>query len=476
VSEFANGKINNTNMLCRNNRILEFTFSMSKKSGSAHKSSGKVTFGTTSQQLSSQAGLIPFVKFLGKINFNEMFEKMMSHERGANAEFDLRDAVTFTTVGIAAGARSQCAVIRACADSVIQTVAGWEKIPSDTTLGRIFKSSSMKDVCEFESLIHMLRKNAWKYAKGFNAQAPIPSGEMWVDIDSTVKTVYGNQEGVQKGYNEKKRGKKSYHPQLAFCAMTKEILQAWHRCGSAYTANGSTAFYQQLRSQIDLTTRMVVRADSGYFSGSLLDELDNNGDGYLIKVKMRNQTGLLMKQDWKSVEGEDGWEQAEFDYQCAGWSKKRRFVAVRRERDEQMDPATFLFDAKSYDFFCYVTTEDFMPWQCHKEYGKRATCETWIEEAKNQTGLAALKTNDFWANSCLLQCAVLAYNTFRWMGLASLSKALLKLEPESIRCFLIRVAGKLCTGSRQLKIRVPENHLYPDYWKSWLEVAGLSAA
>jgi hypothetical protein len=32
-----------------------------------------------------------------------------------------------------------------------------------------------------------------------------------------------------------------------------------------------------------------------------------------------------------------------------------------------------------YDYFCYVTTEAFAPWQTHKKYGERATCETWIE-------------------------------------------------------------------------------------------------
>ncbi|CAD7855114.1 MAG: hypothetical protein, partial [Olavius algarvensis Gamma 1 endosymbiont] len=34
-------------------------------------------------------------------------------------------------------------------------------------------------------------------------------------------------------------------------------------------------------------------------------------------------------------------------------------------------------------------------------YGQRATSETWIEEAKNQTGLAQLKTNRFLANAAL---------------------------------------------------------------------------
>jgi hypothetical protein len=33
--------------------------------------------------------------------------------------------------------------------------------------------------------------------------------------------------------------------------------------------------------------RIIVRADSGYFDGALLDLLDAFGHGYLIKVKLK---------------------------------------------------------------------------------------------------------------------------------------------------------------------------------------------
>jgi len=46
-----------------------------------------------------------------------------------------------------------------------------------------------------------------------------------IDVDSTEKTVYGKQQGAQKGYNPHKRGAVSCHSLLAFCAETKEILQ-----------------------------------------------------------------------------------------------------------------------------------------------------------------------------------------------------------------------------------------------------------
>ena len=52
-------------------------------------------------------------------------------------------------------------------------------------------------------------------------------------------------------------------------------------------------------------------------------------------------------------------------------------------------------------------------------------------------GLAHLKTNHFLANAALspppFQCAVLAYNTLRWMALLSGNAELKRWEPQSIR-------------------------------------------
>ncbi len=39
-----------------------------------------------------------------------------------------------------------------------------------------------------------------------------------LDIDSTIMTRYGNQEGAKKGYKPEKRGRNSHHPLIAFVA------------------------------------------------------------------------------------------------------------------------------------------------------------------------------------------------------------------------------------------------------------------
>ena len=135
---------------------------------------------------------------------------------------------------------------------------------------------------------------------------------IWIDVDSTVKTVFGHQEGAAKGYNPHKRGALSYHPLIAFCCDTKEIMQAWYRTGNAYTSNGIVEFMKQLLSHLSCRVRIVFRGDSGFFVGALLALLERLGHGYLIKVKLKNLVTILEPQKLTSISGHPEWEQCEF--------------------------------------------------------------------------------------------------------------------------------------------------------------------
>ena len=140
------------------------------------------------------------------------------------------------------------------------------------------------------------------------------------------------------------------------------------------------------------------------------------------------------------------------------WSRSRKFVAVRREKEIGVKGVETLFEMKEYDFFFYVLTDKLAPWQVHKQYGQRTTYETWIEEAKNQSALAHIKTTDFWANSALFQAAVLVYNTLCWMALCSGNKILRRWEGATIRTFLIPNGRKMDDRISSTKIESPKKN------------------
>ena len=357
----------------------------------------KVSIQKTKQQLTSQAGLIPVVKFLDKIGFDQILDRTLSHTRkGSNAVYPMGSMILLCVVGIIGGGTSLTGILAIWGDGALAQLAGWLRIPDDSTLGRILKTTKTSHVAEMETVVHKARAGVWKRALRFGTSIIGRKKCITVDADSTVKTVFGNQEGAEKGYNPHKRGAKSVHPLLAFCSQTKEILQGWYRCGSTYTGNGIVEFMRQLLAHIPNDVRVMFRADSGFFNGALLDYLEKYGHAYLIKVKLKNLTKLLAEQVWTKIRRQPGWEQCVFWYKCGGWKVERRFVAVRIKTGESKDGEAI------YEYFCYVTTEELTPWQAHKEYGKRATCETWIDEAKNQMGLAHTSTSSAQASKPMI--------------------------------------------------------------------------
>lgn len=268
---------------------------MSKKQKSkARLNHRKVHFTQAKKALTSQAGLIPAFRFLNRLGLPDILDKRINIERGSNATFQLADVILLVTTGILAGARSLMKVCTVWQDQILRECTRFQRIPCDSQFGRILKLFHFASVVELETTIHQMRGRVWKTALRSGKSTVYALKQITIDLDSTVKTCFGFQEGAKKGYNEKKRGALSYHPQLAFCVETKELLQGWLRSGDAYTANGSVEFMKQLLVTLPSHMKIFFRADSGYFGGPLLAYLEDLGHRYLVKVKLKNLNKLLI--------------------------------------------------------------------------------------------------------------------------------------------------------------------------------------
>jgi len=426
-----------------------------------------VTVEMTGKNLTAHAGLLPVMRFMDKLELDRLVaEVVKTPQRGENAKYHFHQVVPMVILGQTAGATAMTHVAKMCSDPVLARLAGWGEVPDPTTMGRIIKAVKERNLVELESLIPKLRGKVWKRLVRSGKKLLCATQRILIDIDSTVQGVCGAQEGAEVGYNPHKKGQKAYHPIIAFCAETKEILHSWYRCGSAYTSNGCVEFLKELCAGLAKGIRKFIRADSGYFSGEILDYLEKIAAGYLIKVKLKNLNQLLAKQQWQPVAKMPGWDGTEFMHRCGSWHTDRKFVAVRK----QVGISDDMFRTPLYDYFCYVTTETGTPMQIHRKYGKRATCETWIEECKSQMGAGVIRTDDFLANSVLFQCGVLAYNLLKWMALA-VGGPLQSWEVNSIRLWLIRVAGKLTSSGRKLILKLPTDFQYQTEWGAWHTMA-----
>jgi hypothetical protein len=59
------------------------------------------------------------------------------------------------------------------------------------------------------------------------------------------------------------------------------------------------------------------------------------------------------------------------------------------------------------------------------------------------------------------------------MALLSGNRTLRQWEPETVRTYSVRVAGKLLIGNRQLTLKTSDSHLYPKIWFDWVAVGAL---
>jgi hypothetical protein len=287
----------------------------------------------TAKNLTANARLVHLGQFAKKFGLSMVLEQDISIVRGPNAQASVADGIVMLVMGVVAGAKhmSHLALLRT--DAVIRALFRWNNFPDDTTFGRLFKLFRRVYCHELSEGEAKARTKVWS-KKWF--------GRISLDLDSTVKGVYGSQQGAEKGFNTTKKGQKSYHPLLCFMAESRECLHNWFRSDSAYTGNGAVEFMKECFSRIPKRAwNILVRADSGFFNGDLLDLLEEKGSQYLIKVKMRNLVPLLMQQSWRKAKNRPGVETTEFMHQCHGWKAARTFVAVRIVVDTETKATLF---------------------------------------------------------------------------------------------------------------------------------------
>ena len=178
----------------------------------------------------------------------------------------------------------------------------------------------------------------------------IDVGSITIDLDSTVITRYGDQEGASKGYNPKKPGRNSHHPLIAFISQTKMVANAWMRSGNTSDLNNYSNFLDET-FDVCLKDHKVglVRADSGFYSQKFLEYFENRNLNYYENIKYT--IGSVTK--WVSIT--KGLEVASLRFKPDN-GKERRYIIVRKLISEYpKSGGKLLFDEPTYRYSAFVT-------------------------------------------------------------------------------------------------------------------------
>ena len=149
----------------------------------ARKPVGKIRYQSTGKRLTSQAGIIPAMRFLNRLGFDSLCQQKLDLQRGSNAIYNMTDSVYLSVIGLIAGATSLLKVVTVWSDEVLREVGGWVSVPDDSTLGRIFRLAQLRHVVQLEDVTHKMRHRVWERAYKSSALQLGDFYHSWVDVD-----------------------------------------------------------------------------------------------------------------------------------------------------------------------------------------------------------------------------------------------------------------------------------------------------
>lgn len=372
-------------------------------------------------------GGVAFLSYINGTGLKKQFQKHVTIAKRQDSTYPMKDQLTAMVVGRVLGMKRIYHFEAIENDPLIAKKLGMGKL-SDTTV--LYKDL---DRFQTETQIEELKEVQWQYAQR------CLTGQKYVilDIDSTVETVYGNQEGVEIGFNPHKPGRGSYHPLLGFDGISRTCLDGVLRKGRSYTSTGIRELYSRIKKRLGTKFSIrYIRVDKGGCGEENFRFWEEEKKGYTIKMKMTKRLKrAALKAGFKrlSRNEEEIIEGVKFKYRATSWKRYRDVVVICKRPLEASQKV--LWEELFYDYEAIVTNLD---WACEdiwKFYNHRANCENMIKECKGGFGIDEISSSGFYPNYADLLIKLIGYNTF-----CSFKKEIL---PKEKRWFTITTIRKM---------------------------------
>jgi len=406
------------------------------------------------------AGLLPAAVLAQRLDLAGLVDRRLRLARqGANSGAKAMSVIGSMLVG--GDSIDDVAVLRAGAAS---TLFDGTRAPS--TVGSWLRSHKWSNVRQLDAVSRELLARLWAAGAGPADLA----GPLTIDLDSTIVQVHGRaKQGAAFGYT-KVRG---YHPQLATCAQTGQVLMCRLRGGSAGAARGAASFLTETVSRTrnaGATGQLTVRADSAFYSKTVIATAAKFGVQFSITARQDKRLRAAIEtidQDawqpipyWLSTPEVSGADIAETAFTVfAGDKRHARQVrlVVRRVRPT---PGSQLALFTTWDHHAFVTDRTLPLAEVEADHRRHAVVEQSIAELKS-AGLAHLPSGKFTANAAWLALTVMAHNLGRAVGQLA-GPDLHQATAATLRRKVFTMPGRLLHTGRRRHLRLPANWPWAD--------------
>lgn len=293
---------------------------------------------------------------------------------------------------------------------------------------------------------------------------PAHRSRLILDLDSTVVTVFGRQEGAEVGYNPRYRGKRSYDPLLCFEANSSFLWDTELRCGDAGTWAGSAGVLASCFLSVPSDIREVrVRADAGFGYNPVLEMLEQGNAQYAVVARMtaslKRKLGALRYERLNAQ-----WEIAECEHRVSERAPTRRCIVARRPIEET-EPEPTLFTLARYAYRAWMTNLPLSPAGVWHFYDGRAGMEPRIGELREHFALRKIPTRAFEANALYLEIIRLAYNLVTAFQRMCLPEDWQDLTLKTLRYRLLWLPGELTRPQNRPTLRLADSPIV----RGWAE-------
>lgn len=403
----------------------------------------------TSKEITPWGGMVFLKQMLQNIGFRELIESnpdlpVSGSNRGYKTSIILEGFITSIWCG--ANRFLHTEVTRH--DAALGKIFDWAHTPGQDTYKRFFSKFTQATNQKVSDYFY-----SWIFDN-------VKFDNFTLDIDSSVMTRYGKQEGAKKGYNPAKKGRASHHPLIAFIADVKLVANMWLRSGNTSSANNFLSFLEDTLSKLKNKTIGLIRLDSGFFQSEILSYLEEKVMDYVVAVKFTHPIQQLIHDCKNWVILDTGIEICEQIYQSKSWEKPRRIVIIRqkiKDRPQATGKQLSLFPEeeiyRNYRYSAYVTNMKLPAAEIWRLYRGRGDAENRIKELKYDFGFDSFNLKGFYATEAALTFAMIAYNLMSLFRMFVLQEKIQKtLSTLRYRTFAIGAYFEKVNGKLILKI------------------------
>jgi Transposase DDE domain group 1 len=399
----------------------------------------------TDKEITAWGGMGLMKRMLDHLGFESALAAAQLPQPGSNRGYRPEQLITQFMLSVWCGANrfEHAEVTRH--DPVLKRLFGFKRMANFKAVMRLFNKFTQGTN---ESVMDSLYR--WMFGQ-------LSINGITLDLDSTVMTRYGAQEGAARGYNPAKRGRASHHPLMAFVADTRMIANCWLRPGNSSSANNVQAFLANTRHRLGDKRVSLLRADSGFCDSAFLDHLDQQQLHHIIALRQNQplQRALVNAKGWWGLQDErgkpvEGIELTRFAYQANTWSKPRWVVGIRQHIDQRAAPKGKTLNLFADDpvigkwrFSALVTDLDLPAEAIWRLYRGRADCENRIKELKYDFAADSFNMKYFWATEAALNTVMLAYNLMSLLRQVLLKTSAVKHSSTSVQHTLQTLRYKL---------------------------------